>query len=112
MRAMMGEVESLSAFVTQVREDMPPADTLNATLRCANGAFGIFTKTFAAEGPWDNFAHVIGAAARCGSIPGCWKSHPKASRRPSPLTLTTSKPNWPILRLTIAHLFYILEQDF
>jgi predicted dehydrogenase len=60
LRTIMGEVESLSAFVTQVREDLPPADSLSATLRFASGAFGVFTKTFAAEGPWDSFAHVIG----------------------------------------------------
>jgi len=53
-------VESVSAFVTQVREDLPPADSLSATLRFESGAFGIFTKTFAAEGPWDSFAHIIG----------------------------------------------------
>ena len=60
MRTMMGEVESVSAFVTQVREDLPPADSVSATVRFDSGAFGIFTKTFAAEGPWDGFAHVIG----------------------------------------------------
>ena len=60
LRAIMGEVESLAAYVTQVREDLPPADTLSATLRFESGAFGVFTKTFAADGPWDNFAHVIG----------------------------------------------------
>jgi predicted dehydrogenase len=60
MRTMMGEVESVLAFVTQVREDLPPADSLSATLRFESGALGIFAKTFAAEGPWDRFAHVIG----------------------------------------------------
>ena len=60
MRIIMGEVDSVSAFVTQVRPDLPPADTLSATLRFANGAFGVYTQTFAADGPWDSFAHVIG----------------------------------------------------
>lgn len=60
MRAIMGEVDSVSAFVTQVRADLPPADTLSATLRFASGAFGSYTKTFAAAGPWDHFAHVVG----------------------------------------------------
>jgi predicted dehydrogenase len=43
-----------------VRPDLPPADSLSATLRFANGAFGVYTQTFAADGPWDRFAHVIG----------------------------------------------------
>jgi predicted dehydrogenase len=60
MRAMMGEVESVAAFVTQVRDDLPPADTLSAALRFDSGVFGIYTKTFVAEGPWESFAHVIG----------------------------------------------------
>jgi predicted dehydrogenase len=60
MRTIMGEVESVSAFVRQVREDLPPADTLSATLRFESGAFGSFTATYAGEAPWDNYAHVIG----------------------------------------------------
>jgi predicted dehydrogenase len=60
VRAIMGEVASVSAFVTQVRDDLPPCDTLSATLRFDSGAFGTYTKTFAAEGPWDSAAHVIG----------------------------------------------------
>ncbi len=60
MRTMMGEVESVSAFVTQIREDLPPADTLSSTLRFESGAFGSFTATFAGEATWDNYAHVIG----------------------------------------------------
>ncbi len=60
MRAIMGEVESVSAFVTQVRADLPPADTLSATLRFDSGAFGSFTVTFVNEAPWESFAHVIG----------------------------------------------------
>jgi predicted dehydrogenase len=60
LRAMLGEVSSVSAYVIQVRPDLPPADTLSATLRFENGALGVFTRTFAAEGPWDKFAHVIG----------------------------------------------------
>jgi predicted dehydrogenase len=60
MRTMMGEVQSVSAYVTQVRSDLPPCDTLSATLRFDSGAFGIYTRTFAASGPWDSFAHVIG----------------------------------------------------
>ena len=66
----MGEVESLSAFVTQVREDLPPADSLSATLRFASGAFGVFTRTFAADGPWADFAHVVGDRGALRVNPG------------------------------------------
>jgi predicted dehydrogenase len=61
MRTIMGEVESLAAFVTQVREDLPPTDTLSATLRFDSGAFGNFTKTFAAGAPWESFIQVLGS---------------------------------------------------
>lgn len=60
MRTVMGEVASVSAYVTQVRDDLPPCDTLSATLRFDSGAFGIYTKTFVGAGPWDSYAHVIG----------------------------------------------------
>ena len=60
IRAIMGEVESLAAFVTQVRPDLPPTDTLSATLRFDSGAFGSYTKTFAAAAPWESFIHVVG----------------------------------------------------
>jgi predicted dehydrogenase len=70
MRTIMGEVDSVSAFVTQVRPDLPPADTLSATLRFASGAFGVYTQTFAANGPWDRFAHVIGDLGALRVNPG------------------------------------------
>jgi len=70
IRTIMGEAESLSAYVSQVREDLPPADTLSATLRFESGAFGVFTRTFAADGPWDKFAHVIGDKGALRVNPG------------------------------------------
>jgi len=70
MRTIMGEVDSLSAFVTQVRPDLPPADTLSASLRFASGAFGVYTQTFAAHGPWASFAHVIGDLGALRVNPG------------------------------------------
>jgi predicted dehydrogenase len=60
MRAIMGEVDSVSAYTTQLREDLPPVDTLSATLRFDSGALGIFTKTFVADAPWESFAQVVG----------------------------------------------------
>ncbi len=60
MRAIMGEVESVAAFTTQVRPDLPPADTLSATLRFQSGAFGIFSITFAAGVAGDSQIQVVG----------------------------------------------------
>jgi len=60
MRAAMGEIESVSAFVTQVRDDLPPADTFSATFRFASGAFGIWTMTFANQTPFDGPIQIIG----------------------------------------------------
>lgn len=59
IRAVMGEIDSLSAYVTQVRPDLPPADTLCATFRFANGAIGIWTHTVAASSPWLNASMQI-----------------------------------------------------
>jgi glucose-fructose oxidoreductase len=61
MRAVMGEIESVSAFVAQTRPDLPPADTLSAALRFVNGAIGSWTTTFAAESPWiDGALRILG----------------------------------------------------
>jgi len=60
MRNMMGEVESVFAYVAQRREDLPPADTLSATLRFESGAFGVFSMTVAAPGPWGDQLNVVG----------------------------------------------------
>ncbi|MBX3083506.1 MAG: Gfo/Idh/MocA family oxidoreductase [Anaerolineae bacterium] len=61
MRMVMGEIEAVSAFVTQVRPDLPPADTLCVTFRFANGALGSWTHTYVATSPWLNGAmQVIG----------------------------------------------------
>ncbi len=60
MRAAMGEIESVSAFVTQVRDDLPPADTFSATFRFASGAFGIWTMTFANQMHFEEPIQIIG----------------------------------------------------
>jgi len=62
IRAVMGEIASVSAFVTQVRADLPPADTLSATIRFDSGAFGMWTMTFAADSPWESPIQVLGEA--------------------------------------------------
>ncbi len=60
MRTILGEVESVYAFVTQRREDLPPADSLSATLQFASGAFGVFTMSVVASCPWGDHFHVVG----------------------------------------------------
>ena len=60
MRRVMGEVESVSAYVAQVRPDLPPADTLSANLRFESGAFGTFARTFAAGSGWTSRMRVTG----------------------------------------------------
>lgn len=51
LRMLMGEVVEVVAFMKQVREDLPPADTLAASLYFANGAMASFCATYAA-GEW------------------------------------------------------------
>jgi predicted dehydrogenase len=60
MRTMLGEVETVFAFVSQVRPDLPPIDTLNATLRFESGVLGTFTMTVAAAPPWGDSLTVVG----------------------------------------------------
>ena len=61
MRNIMGEVDLVFAYATQRREDLPPVDTLSATLRFMSGAFGVFTVTVTADSPWGDHLHVVGA---------------------------------------------------
>ena len=60
IRLIMGEVESVSAFVAQVNPDLPPTDTLSATFRFDSGAFGTWSVTFVTQAPWDGLAQVLG----------------------------------------------------
>ncbi len=60
IRTIMGEIESVSAFMTQIRPDLPPADTLAATLRFVSGAVGTFSMTFVQGTEWDSSLYVIG----------------------------------------------------
>ena len=62
MRLVMGEIASVGAFVTQVRPDLPPIDTLSATFRFDSGAFGSWTMTYATGSPWDNPIQILGSS--------------------------------------------------
>jgi predicted dehydrogenase len=60
IRTIMGEIDSVSALVTRTRDDLPPADTLAATLHFASGAIGTFSMTFVQGIPWESPICVIG----------------------------------------------------
>lgn len=51
LRMLLGEVESVAAHVAALRPDLPPADTLSASLRFASGAIGSYSVTYAVPGP-------------------------------------------------------------
>ena len=62
LRLILGEIERVAATLRQVRADLPPADTLGATLHFANGAIGSYLVTYAAAAPWAGALHVTGEA--------------------------------------------------
>ncbi len=60
LRQVVGEIASVSAEVRQTRADLPPADTLSATLRFKNGVIGSYTVTYAAGAPFPTYLTVVG----------------------------------------------------
>ena len=62
LRLVLGEIERVSAIVAQQRTDLPPADSLSAWLRFANGVIGSYTVTYSAGSSLcDNSLHVVGS---------------------------------------------------
>ena len=51
LRQLLGEAEAVSAQVAALRPDLPPADSLSAAIRFANGALGAYAVTYALSGP-------------------------------------------------------------
>jgi predicted dehydrogenase len=60
LRTFMGEIREVSAFITQMRPDLTPADTITATLRFESGLIGSYAVTYAAAAPWPPALHIIG----------------------------------------------------
>ncbi|RIK39879.1 MAG: hypothetical protein DCC55_16785 [Chloroflexi bacterium] len=60
LRMVVGEIVEVSATVRQVAAHLPPADTLAAQLRFANGAVGTYLATYAVAGPWPPYLYVVG----------------------------------------------------
>lgn len=51
LRLLGGEIETVVAHIAALRADLPPADTLSASLRFENGALGAYAVTYACPGP-------------------------------------------------------------
>jgi predicted dehydrogenase len=60
LRMILGEVTEVTATFTQHRADLPPGDTLAATLRFANGALGTYLATYATRAPWSPHLFIAG----------------------------------------------------
>ncbi len=51
LRMLLGEVDTVTAQAAALRPDLPPLDTISASLRFANGAIGTYAVTYALPGP-------------------------------------------------------------
>ncbi len=60
LRLILGEVDRVCATVTQAREDLPPADTLSASLRFESGLVGSYVITYAGDAPWSGDIRIAG----------------------------------------------------
>jgi predicted dehydrogenase len=60
LRLVLGEIASVTAVAAQQRDDLPPVDTLCATIRFDSGLIGTLSITFAAESPWPPALHIVG----------------------------------------------------
>jgi predicted dehydrogenase len=61
LRMLLGEVIGVTAFAKQQREDLPPADTLVATLEFTSGAIGSYSVTYVAGTPWPSVLQIGGS---------------------------------------------------
>ncbi len=60
LRWLIGEIVQVNAVTRQIRADLPPADTLAATLDFDNGAAGVYLATYAVNAPWPSALHITG----------------------------------------------------
>ncbi len=60
LRAILGEIAAVRAEVRQVSPDLPPADTLSATLHFSGGAIGCYLATYAVGAFWDAPLQIVG----------------------------------------------------
>ena len=62
LRLMLGEIAQVSATTRQHAPDLPPADTVAATLTFANGVIGTYLATYATAAPWSPHLYIGGSA--------------------------------------------------
>jgi predicted dehydrogenase len=60
IRMILGEIASVSAETTQMRPDLPPADTLSAALRLDSGVIGHYTVNYTAGASFQTYLSVVG----------------------------------------------------
>lgn len=60
LRLILGEIAQVNAVTHQVLPDLPPADTLSATLQFANGTLGVYLTTYAVGAPWPPYLYIVG----------------------------------------------------
>lgn len=60
IRMILGEIASVSAHVAAHRADLPPLDTLSATLQLVNGAIGTYSVTYAAGVSYEDALTIAG----------------------------------------------------
>jgi predicted dehydrogenase len=70
LRLILGEISAVNAVARQIREDLPPIDTLNAALVFESGLAGMYSITYAAESPWPNMLHIVGENGTLRVQPG------------------------------------------
>lgn len=61
LRLILGEIVQVSGVTRSVRPDLPPADSLAATLLFANGVIGNYTVSYAAASALPPYLHITGA---------------------------------------------------
>ncbi len=59
-RMVLGEVAAVNAMATLRRADLPPLDTLSASMEFDSGAVGAYSVTYAAGAPWWGSLQIVG----------------------------------------------------
>lgn len=60
LRLIVGEIVETGATITQIAPHLPPADTISAHLRFANGAIGSYFASYGVAAPWPPYLYVVG----------------------------------------------------
>jgi predicted dehydrogenase len=62
LRLILGEITEVSATIRQNSSELPPADTIVATLAFASGVVGAYLATYATSAPWPPHLYIGGSA--------------------------------------------------